>query len=389
MGARTIHPFPARMAPDIALTHLKDVGQGPLTILDPMCGSGTVLGAASSTGHTAIGFDVDPLAVLMSSVATAALDLGAFEREAITVVRRARLTAVSRTPWEDDETEKFASYWFGASQRSALARLVTEIGLVEDASVRNALKVALSRIIVTKSPKASLAADTSHSRPHRVILDSDYDVTQGFLASASSLGKLLMARSLVGPVSVYRGDSRSLAIGDGSVDITITSPPYLNAIDYLRGHKMSLIWFGYSIADLRAIRSHSIGAERALDGKAEEQAQDLVHLVTESVPFPDLLPTATITRYAQDLISFAREQARVLRNTGKIVTVIGNSTLRGNYIPNDLLVQRSYEFAGFTLVDRFERQLPENRRYLPLRSSEVGSSIAKRMRSEIVLTMEK
>ena len=30
----------------------------------------------------------------------------------------------------------------------------------------------------------------------------------------------------------------------GSVDLTVTSPPYLNAIDYLRGHKMSLVWMG-------------------------------------------------------------------------------------------------------------------------------------------------
>ncbi|MBI8999974.1 hypothetical protein M0E87_06595 [Corynebacterium sp. CCM 9185] len=74
MGARTIHPFPARMAPDIAIDHLGSIeGESELVVLDPMCGSGTVLAAAADRGHAARGFDVDPLAVLMSSVATQAV----------------------------------------------------------------------------------------------------------------------------------------------------------------------------------------------------------------------------------------------------------------------------------------------------------------------------
>jgi DNA modification methylase len=47
-----------------------------------------------------------------------------------------------------------------------------------------------------------------------------------------------------------------------SVDAVLTSPPYLNAIDYMRGHRMSLVWLGHSLTELRHIRSNSIGAER-------------------------------------------------------------------------------------------------------------------------------
>ena len=67
MGARTIHPFPARMAPNIAIDHLGSTVDEELVVLDPMCGSGTVLTAAATRGHSACGFDVDPLAVLMNS----------------------------------------------------------------------------------------------------------------------------------------------------------------------------------------------------------------------------------------------------------------------------------------------------------------------------------
>ena len=62
---RSIHPFPARMAPDLAMERLKNIRRGAL-VLDPMAGSGTVLRQATELGHRALGFDTDPLAVLMA-----------------------------------------------------------------------------------------------------------------------------------------------------------------------------------------------------------------------------------------------------------------------------------------------------------------------------------
>jgi hypothetical protein len=222
-----------------------------------------------------------------------------------------------------------------------------------------------------------------------VVTESSYDVYRGFESSVSSLKKLLDERSIVGPVVVRRGDARSLEMPDSSVDLVITSPPYLNAIDYLRGHKMSLIWLGHTIPELRKIRSNSIGAERALDGDALKQVDDMVSFIEGSANDASKLPLATIVRYAHDLTLFSRELHRVCRQGAEVVTVIGNSTLRGNYIQNDVLVRQAYEEAGFSVRERSERELPESKRYLPVRSSNAASSMAKRMRTEVVLTVQK
>ena len=69
----TIHPFAARMAPELALQALELVPEDGI-VVDPMMGSGTVIRQASDLGLTAIGFDVDPLAVLMSRVWTTPVD---------------------------------------------------------------------------------------------------------------------------------------------------------------------------------------------------------------------------------------------------------------------------------------------------------------------------
>ena len=389
MAARTIHPFPARMAPNIAIDHLDSTANEELVILDPMCGSGTVLAAAAARGHSARGFDIDPLAVLMSSVATQVVDTEKVVVEAERVCALARGSSVDTPRWDDLETQKFAEYWFAAPQRRQLNRLSRELDKVDDDAVRRALQVALRRTIITKAPKASLAADTSHSRPHRVATESSYDVYRGFESSVASLRKLLDERSIVGSVEVRRGDARALDLADSSVDLVITSPPYLNAIDYLRGHKMSLIWFGHTIPELRKIRSNSIGAERALDGETLNQVDDMISFIENAANDPEKLPRATIVRYAHDLTLFSRELHRVCREGADVVTVIGNSTLRGNYIQNDMLVRQAYENAGFRKKNRTERTLPESKRYLPVRTSNAESSMAKRMRTEVVLTVEK
>src|SRR5207247_3938961 len=73
LGRDPIHPFPARMAPGIALEALGETDV-PLRVLDPMVGSGTVLAVARAKGHRAFGVDLDPLAVLLAGVWTRTVD---------------------------------------------------------------------------------------------------------------------------------------------------------------------------------------------------------------------------------------------------------------------------------------------------------------------------
>ena len=62
-----IHPFPARMAPEVALAGLKGLPPD-YVVLDPMSGSGMVVGTAAKLGLEAIGYDLDPLACMISRV---------------------------------------------------------------------------------------------------------------------------------------------------------------------------------------------------------------------------------------------------------------------------------------------------------------------------------
>ncbi len=387
----TIHPFPARMAPEFALAALKDVVTGG-TIVDPMMGSGTVIRQATELGLQAVGFDMDPLAVLMSRVWTTPIEDGAVER----VYARLSKMALAADPgdvilpWIDDDTETrdFISYWFGRQQADALrcwsaaiAELSDELG-PKDTAALDVVRIALSRIIVTKEQCASLARDTSHSRPHRVTLSSDYCVHQGLDRSLKMVRNRLQKSPPTTGAQVYRGDARAIPLADGSVDAVLTSPPYLNAIDYLRGHRMSLVWLGYRLGELRTIRSASIGAERRPDAGAAVQAE-----VKASLGDLTYLPQrhqAMIERYVFDVVALAAEVKRLLKPGGRATMVVGNSTLKGIFIKNSAAVLKALELQGLSLVSEAVRDLPSNNRYLP---TAPGSTLANRMREETILKL--
>ncbi len=359
-----------------------------------MSGSGTVLRHALSLGHRAIGFDVDPLAVLMAKVWTSPLDGDEVEKELATVLQEADDVDLRRCklPWvqHGSQTQKFIEYWFAPEQRRALTRLAYVLHCRRGRLSRGArnstldvLQLGLSRIIVTKDAGASLARDTSHSRPHRVGDTSDFDVWAGFQRSV----RQIVSRSSENPPStaatISLGDARALKVASASVDAVITSPPYLNAIDYLRGHRLALVWLGYTFEELRDIRSSSIGAERSPDVDRAD-LESVMRGITAGQAFERRVE-GMIKRYAGDLLSLANQVATVLRPGGLATFVVGNSCLKGSFVNNAQGLSLAAQQFGMTLVGETTRELPAASRYLPV----TGADLSKRMRTEVVLTLRR
>lgn len=382
-----IHPFPARMAPEIAIDELAKFAS-PKIVLDPMSGSGTVLRAASELGHHAIGLDLDPLAVLMARVWTTPFQVARLTRAAEELVCRAKTTRDVHLSWIDDcpETKEYVRFWFRQKQVRPLRRLACSLS-GKTGVIADAMRVALSRIIVTKERGASIARDTSHSRPHRVFLDNEYDVYAGFLQSVKQLVTKLNPDRLRGSAVVHEGDSRKLAcLLSGSVDVVITSPPYLNAIDYLRGHRLSLVWLGYGVSDIHKLRSDSIGAERGTDVGVSEHLLDPLLMSCGPIEKLPIRQQGMVRRYAQDVHSFMQELARVTKKDGRVLLVVGNSCLNGVSISNANINVAAAEIVGLQLTVRTERTLPNSNRYLPMPPSHLPGTLSGRMRTETLLS---
>lgn len=388
MPSLPIHPFPARMAPDIALTRCLQLPANAV-VLDPMVGSGTVLRAAVDAGLQGIGYDVDPLAVLMTRVWTTPIDIDELREAARNLVRLARAESPAvRLAWVDDdlETREFVNFWYAPKQQEDLRRLSVLLAR-QPGHVGDALRIALSRLIVTKDRGASLARDVSHSRPHRVGKDNDFDVFPALLRSVDAIAPRLISTGAQVKAAVKLGDARCMNdVLDGSVDAIITSPPYLNAIDYIRGHRLALVWLGYQIGDLRSIRATSVGAERAPERDADRNA---LAVLLPALGQIDALPTRVrgmVDRYLIDLFALLQEIRRALKTRGTATLVVGNSRLHNVLVDNAAAVTVAASTVGLTLMGRRERELPPSRRYLPPPKVNQPPDTPHRMRTEVVLT---
>ena len=240
LGRESVHPFPARMAPGIALEAIADAKK-PLRVLDPMMGSGTVLAVARSKGHWAIGIDIDPLAVLISRVWTTAVYVDEVRDKAVEVLRRARetfATLATRDAYPrpaDQQTHRFVAYWFDDYARRQLASLAIAISRVRDRKIRDVLWCGFSRLIISKQSGASLAMDLSHSRPHKCFKRAPTKPFRRFLSAVDRVVENCIDGRTKGrgpSPCIHEGDARRLPLSDASIDLVLTSPPYLNAIDY-------------------------------------------------------------------------------------------------------------------------------------------------------------
>ncbi len=391
---KPIHPFPARMAAEIAFQELKPK-DNRLRVLDPMAGSGTTLAVAVRHGHHAVGFDTDPLAVLMASVWCAKVDPKTIQDKASVVLKRATAIADEislRLAYPrgctDSESKRFLRYWFDSANRRKLYALSETIRRLRNEEVKTVLWCAFSRMIIKKSGGVSLAMDVPHSRPHKVTSKSKADA---FLVFEDAVRQLLRALNnsspIKGKVRMRIGDARQLPLRRNSIDLVITSPPYLNAIDYMRGHKLSLVWMGYSIPQLRGIRGSNVGCERSRYSIDDETITTLKTHICSHKHLPSRL-TGMIHTYLEDLHSIISEIERVLAPGGKVVFVVGNSNFQGIFIRNSLAVRHLAEQCGLKLVKSTRRNIPANRRYMPP-PSKGATGIRNRMKTEALMTFVK
>ena len=123
------------------------------------------------------------------------------------------------------------------------------------------------------------------------------------------------------------GISRKLGrIGSASIDCIVTSPPYLNAIDYMRGHKFSLVWFGYNLTGLRRLRARSVGAEISSFCRVPPE---IAHFLANLHPDVSQRKRHILRRYYLDLISITTESYRVDRGEKSVWT---RRLKRGNWL---------------------------------------------------------
>lgn len=396
-ASHNTHAFAAKFPPQLPrafIEQLTDVGE---VVLDPMAGSGTAIVEAALAGRIGIGADLDPLAASICFAKTTSMDPDWVLSVGENIADYARLLLANEGSGYaervlasfDDSTRSFIQYWFEPSTIAELGSLRDAIAKLTTPPSRRLFEVIFSSGIVTKSGGVSRARDLAHSRPHRVEDKRIRNAVEVFEERLRKVAKTLGdIGAWPGRAHILRSDSRSLPIADRSVDLIVTSPPYANAIDYMRAHKFSLVWLGHRVDTLSQLRRTYIGAELRLEDDHSMLSDTGQRLLSE-LRAKDGRRAGVIAKYFRDMSLALAEMHRVLRKGRSAIVVVGSSTVRGTEVPTALVLAELGERIGFRLVGVKDRTIDRNRRLMPMSRVSDKTGIEARMHGEQVIAFIK
>jgi hypothetical protein len=323
------HTYPARMHPLLARELVRAFAEPGAVVLDPFCGSGTVLIEALVHGCRAQGVDLNPIALRISEQQTALRDgasrrrfLGALRAVALASEDRVRSRAHAHIVLERADSDQYQPHVL-----FELCGLLEEIEVVPEESDRRALSLVFSSLLVKFSRRR---ADTSSEHVEKRLRKGL--ATEFFVRKGEELVERWRLLFEAAPRPAYGvrlacGDARALPelLGPSfRADLVLTSPPYGGTYDYADQHALRLAWFGLTDNDLL---SHELGARRELSRDANGPA-----------------------RWDDELTAALRALRSSLAHTGRAVLWIGDADLAGRRIPADEQIARISPAAGLELL---------------------------------------
>jgi methylase of polypeptide subunit release factors len=242
------HSYAGRMHPSTARAAIAAWSKEGHQILDPFCGSGTVLVEAMASGRKAVGVDASPLAVLIAKVRSTALDEANLQR----LVETAREIATESAERARKRIRPEIPMWARGENTRYFPHVALELlglrGLVmataED-SVGVALRACLSSILVKFMRQPDLGGESvqriGRGMPSKFFAGRAEELAQSLTALAGRTPKGTPAPR------IQLGDARSIGhVPDSTCDLIVSSPPYAGTYDYAEHHDVRFLWLGLS-----------------------------------------------------------------------------------------------------------------------------------------------
>jgi hypothetical protein len=351
-----LHRFAAKFIPRIPAWVMEEFAGPDATVLDPFCGSGTTLVEALHRCRNSIGIDCDPLACLIARAKTANLR----------IARVQELGERLRETWTGpaDQLEppmpglvRF-SHWFTDGAWGQLQSLLAAITNLDcGADERRWLFCVFSSIVrwvsnADDQTQKTYVSGTLKKQPPEV----PSTFWRAFDRALAGLRQLERYRLPHAQAVVNRGDAADLQLPAASIDLIVTSPPYLDSVDYMYNFMLEYFWLGPLLrirdrATFNRMRRGVIGAKHPLSRNAPQLPTCLNDLISERDILPARLP-ATLT-YCHAMAQHFTSAAKVMKPGSRYVLVIGNSQTRKGVLPiHDALIRLAAD-AGLAFEKAF------------------------------------
>jgi 16S rRNA G966 N2-methylase RsmD len=348
------HSYAGRMHPSTARAAISIFSHPGQDVLDPFCGSGTVLVESMAAGRKAMGSDASPLAVIIAMVRSTTLGPEGRQR----LVESARQIAEESAERARKRQRPEIPDWAGKEKDRFFPHVAFElyglralIGETKEDEVGRALRACLSSILVKfmRGKAEEEVRRIGRGVPSRFFAGRAEELARGLEA--------LENRTPAGTPApqILLSDARDLrGLKSGFFDMILSSPPYAGTYDYAEHHDVRFLWLGLSRKNLDRVQ---VGARDEGLGSAAD-------------------------RWCQDRRRWLSEMARVTRKGAAIILQIGDGVVAGAAEDASVTVELEAGRLGLEPVARVSQARPP-------RDQRLRQIFAGRPRREHILLLRK
>jgi tRNA G10 N-methylase Trm11 len=393
-----LHKYPAKFIPQLPRWALEYDDETPArVVLDPFCGSGTTLVEVGLKGGKAIGVDISPLACIISRAKCAIMQLDEHSIDDLLarIVVHARKNQPSIAKILSGSVGKTClgmhftwANWFDSQRLSGLLALRDAINEIHPNEPTRQFSLAVLSAI-TKSC-SSLSEDQIKVRfdPDKNLADPYEAFSIAFKRGALSQRELSTQYLRAGAeFEIQTGSATELPFASASIDRVITSPPYINAIDYTMAHKYNMFVLGALMPEMfkdhcreyigvteRAVRSIDM---QQIPDCSDPTARAVVDLLVAQGTSTSRNRAYVVAQYFSEMTKAMQEGHRVLIDDGLYFLVVGETNrICGVTIRTGEILEQIANSVGFETERNFFHVMA-NRSSMRLNRSQTGGSISR------------
>lgn len=370
-----LHVYPAKYIPHIPRWAFKftNLKKGS-TVLDPFCGCGTTLVEAAISGYKAYGIDINPLAQLLTEAKTTSgnnVSKESILEDLEIIIKNAKKNRQRLPSGYDKDLHDNWKFWFPEETMKSLFSLKIAILKYGKPNLVKFYLACLSNII----------KKCSYFNEREIKVRKDKTKTEKSIPDPFLIFRTIVKKNLTGIIdfskakienkgeaTVIGTSAKKINLPDNSINLVVTSPPYINAIDYAMAHKYSLFILGLVSADKyeqhcrdyigiteRAVKSKDFGKIVTVGHSDVDMFVNKLNLSANPI---DRNRAFIVSHYFNDMKKSLEEAYRVLKPGGYYISVVGDNSIRGEHIPTSLYIQEiAINNVGFELVTFFFHQL--------------------------------
>lgn len=362
-----LHKYPATMIPQIGIELFKELNIKKGKLLDPYCGSGSSFIAGLDRGlQEMYGFDINPLAVLISKVKFSKVDLDRVKLLRQRLRNRVYEFVKDEANLKSLETPKIYNieFWFSKQVLQNLSVIKFFLDKIKEKEIKRLFLVPFSETVrecsYTRNAEFKLyrmkSEDILHFNPD--VFGVYFDKLNKTLDNYEKhyFPKLNGAKVEISYSKFPKTENY--------YDVVLTSPPYGDSrttVAYGQFSMFSNEWLGIKYA--RQIDYLLMGGKFVREKYNNGIISDYINKVAKVSEKRAL----EVSSFYSDLETSITDVARSVKKGGVSIYVVGNRRVKDVQLPTDQFIAEKFEANGFRHILTYERLL--GNKAMPLKNS--------------------